>query len=247
VRDISELTKNYLGRIRLIVFDVDGVLVPRGTVIKQTGNRFYMDLKTIGKEEIKLMCSLSTKYRLAINSGRSLFVLLEMFREITSSVSFIYENGSATWNGGKVTQLVNPYIDMMRIRSQLTKIKDKKIKGWEPKEFLITIHCNDRVDAIEEVMKNHSRYYCLWNGEAYDIGNIEYQNKGIGMVRYRMRHKYYRDEVLGIGDNVNDTEFLDACAISVTADKIRVKGNFYIDESDKLPANILMRRILEAR
>lgn len=232
----------------MIVFDVDGVLVPRGTIIKQDKNHFSMDIKVIGREEIELMKTLhKMKYRLVINSGRSLYVLLEMFREVTPFVSFIYENGSSTWYEGKITQLVNAYIDMMSIRTKLEKIKDKKIKGWEPKEFLITIHCSDRVKQIEEVMKYHSRYYCLWNGEAYDIGNKMDQNKGIGLIRYRMRHKYPKEEVLGIGDNVNDVEFLDACGISVTADKSRVNGNFYIDIGDKLPANILMKRIVEAR
>jgi hydroxymethylpyrimidine pyrophosphatase-like HAD family hydrolase len=242
------LTKGDLSRIRLIVFDVDGVLVPQGTTIKQDGNRFYMDIKTIGKEEIKLMKILyDMKYRLVINSGRSLYVLLEMFHEVTPFVSFIYENGSATWDQGKVTQLVNPFIDIVKIQDILRKIKDKKIKGWEPKEFLITIHCTDRIKQIEEAMKYHSRYYCLWNGEAYDIGNKTEQNKGIGLIRYRMRHKYRKEEVLGIGDNVNDVEFLDVCGISVTADKSRVEGNFYIDRKDKLPANILMKQIVEVR
>ena len=48
-KPISELTKEDLKKIKLIVFDVDGVLVPRGTKIKQRGNVTTLETKTIQK------------------------------------------------------------------------------------------------------------------------------------------------------------------------------------------------------
>jgi len=50
---------------------------------------------------------------------------------------------------------------------------------------------------------------------------------------------------LAIGDNLNDVDLLGQAGISVTADKERVKGDFYIPLlGEKLPADVLMDSIL---
>jgi len=49
-KPISELTKKDLKKIKLIVFDVDGVLVPKGTRIKQDGNVTTLETKRIEKK-----------------------------------------------------------------------------------------------------------------------------------------------------------------------------------------------------
>ena len=51
-KPISEMTKKDLGKIKLIVFDVDGVLVPRGTRIKQRGNITTLETKKILEGQI---------------------------------------------------------------------------------------------------------------------------------------------------------------------------------------------------
>ena len=38
MKSFNEITKKDLKNIKLLVFDLDGILVPRGTKIKQTGN-----------------------------------------------------------------------------------------------------------------------------------------------------------------------------------------------------------------
>ena len=38
MKQLNELSKKDLAKIKMIVLDVDGVLVPRGTKIKQIGN-----------------------------------------------------------------------------------------------------------------------------------------------------------------------------------------------------------------
>ena len=54
-----------------------------------------------------------------------------------------------------------------------------------------------------------------------------------------------RENVLAIGDNYNDIEMLKEAGIAVSADKSRLKGDFYVDFDKKsLPAGVLMRKIL---
>ena len=107
---ISELTKKDLKKIKLVVFDVDGVIVPRGTKIKQRGNITTLETKIIQKKQIRQIKKLhKLGFKININSGRGLYMLQEMFREVIPFVSLTYENGSATWNKGKIYQHVNSF------------------------------------------------------------------------------------------------------------------------------------------
>jgi len=55
-----------------------------------------------------------------------------------------------------------------------------------------------------------------------------------------------KENVLAIGDNYNDRELLNTAEITVTADKTRVSGDFYIPlNNKKLPAKQLMDNILQ--
>ena len=47
MKPIRELKKEDIADIKMIVFDVDGVLVPRGTKIKQIGNTTTLETKVI--------------------------------------------------------------------------------------------------------------------------------------------------------------------------------------------------------
>ncbi len=245
--DISILNKEKLKDLKLIVFDVDGVLVNRGTNIKQTENFLSLEFKKIAKkqiEQIKELYKLGLK--IDINSGRSLYMLQEMFREILPYVSLTYECGSATWYEGKIYQYVNSYGLLKDLINELSKINHKNVKGFEPKEFIITIHCNDRIEEIEETAKKYNQLYCLWNGEAYDIGIKDKQTKANGVKKLIELLKIKKNNVLAIGDNYNDKEMLDEAGIKITADKERIAGDFYIPlNPDRLPAEILMDRILE--
>src|SRR3989338_11120256 len=100
---LSQFSKKELEPIRMIVFDVDGVLVPRGTKIKQVGNTTTLETKIIAKKQIEQIEKLHKKgFLINISSGRGLYMLQEMFRGILPFVSLTYENGSATWYKGKI-------------------------------------------------------------------------------------------------------------------------------------------------
>lgn len=246
MKPIKELKKEDMKKIKMIVFDVDGVLVPRGTKIKQIGNTTILETKLIGKKQIEQIKELNKKGLLInISSGRGLYMLQEMFREVLPSVSLTYENGSATWYKGKIYQHINSFEYLKDILPKLKRVVNKKIKGFEPKEFTITIHCAKRVKEIEEIVRKEKNLYTVWNGEAYDVGIKKNQTKAVGLKRVMKIFKLEKKNIMAIGDNYNDHELLKEAGIAISADKSRVKGKFYVPlKGALLPADKLMQKIL---
>src|SRR3989338_6676654 len=178
---LSQFSKKELQPIKMIVFDVDGVLVPRGTKIKQVGNTTTLDTKVIHEKQIRQIKEIyEAGFLINISSGRGLYMLQEMFRGILPFVSLTYENGSATWYKGKIYQHINSFKYLQDIFPKLRQVTNKNIKGFEPKEFIITIHCKKRVKEIEKILKKYKNLYTVWNGEAYDIGIKKRQTKALG-------------------------------------------------------------------
>ena len=249
MKHLDELTKKDLQHIKLIVFDVDGVLVPRGTKIKQVGNKTSIEIKKISERQIIQIKKLnSLGFKINISSGRGLYMLQEMFRDVLPFVSLTYENGSATWFKGKIFQHVNSFNETKNVFDKLKKIKHKEIKGFEPKEFIITIHCKKRIKKIEETVNKYKKLYWIWNNEAYDIGIKKVQTKARGLRKIIKSFKLNKKNVLAIGDNYNDKELLEESKIAVSADKSRLKGDFYVALKGKLlPADLLIQKIIKER
>ncbi len=249
MKPLNQISKKDLHKIKMIVFDVDGVLVPRGTKIKQVGNTTTLQTKVINKKQIEQIKKLNQEgFLVNISSGRGLYMLQEMFREVLPFVSLTYENGSATWYRGEIHQHINSFKYLKNIFPKLKKVTNKKIKGFEPKEFIITIHCKSKIPEIEKIVKKEGGLYTIWNGEAYDIGIKKYQTKALGLRRAIRLFKLKRENVMAIGDNYNDTELLKASGMPISADKTRVKGRFHVPlQGEFLPADKLMQKILELR
>jgi len=241
MKDITKLSSEDMEHVELIVLDVDGVLVPRGTIIEQSGNRTMFETKKIRESEIEYIKKMhEAGYKINISSGRSLFMLMDMFREVLPFVSLTYENGSATWNKGLVVQHTNRFSEIEDVRKQLIKIVDKRIKGWEPKEFIITIHTTSRINAIEKIVDLFPDMQCIWNGEAYDIMHKS-QTKANGISHLRDMLELNSNEVLAIGDNYNDKDMLDVVDLAISADCDRVGGDYYVP----MPAGVMMWKILD--
>ena len=246
MRPISQISQKEVEQTKMIVFDVDGVLVPRGTKIKQVGQTTTFHTKVIAEKQIEQIRELNRRgFLVNISSGRGLYMLQEMFREVMPFVSLTYENGSATWHRGKIYQHINSFEYLRKIFQKLKEIKNKNIKGFEPKEFIITIHCKKKVPAIERMVQKEGGLYTVWNGEAYDIGIRQRQTKALGLRQAMKIFKLKKKNVLAIGDNYNDREMFREAGIPVSADKSRLRGKFYIPLKGKfLPADILMQKIL---
>ena len=247
MKPLEQLSKEDLRPIKMIVLDVDGVLVPRGTKIKQVGNTTTLQTKVIHKKQIEQIKQLHKKgFLINISSGRGLYMLQEMFREILPFVSLTYENGSATWYKGKIYQHVNSFEYFRDIFPKLKKIGNKNIKGFEPKEFIITIHCKEKIKAIEDVVKKDRNLCTVWNGEAYDILIKKDQTKAVGLKRVIKLFKLQKKNVMAIGDNYNDQELLEESGMPISADKSRVQGKFFVPlKGEFLPADKLMQKVLD--
>src|SRR3989344_1530963 len=110
----------------MIIFDVDGVIVPRGTKIKQVGNTTTLETKIIKERQIEQIKELHEKgFLINISSGRGLYMLQEMFRGILPFVSLTYECGSATWYKGKIHQHINSFERLQDVFPKLVKVARK--------------------------------------------------------------------------------------------------------------------------
>ena len=248
MKPLEQMSKKDLAKIKMIVFDVDGVIVPRGTKIQQQGHNTTMNIKVIAKEQIEQIKKLYKKgFLINISSGRALFILQEMFRDILPFVSLTYECGSATWYKGKIYQHVNSFEYTKDLFPKLEKIlkENKNVKGFEPKEFIITPHCTKPIKEIEELVKKEINLITVWNGEAYDILIKKIQNKAIGLRQVIKIFKLKKENVMAIGDNYNDQELLKESGLPISADKNRVQGKFYVPlEGEMIPAGALMQKVL---
>ena len=137
---------------------------------------------------------------------------------------------------------------MGNLHKTLSTIEDRNIKGFEPKEHIITLHAHDRIPDVDRMIPKLERQgiYSIWNGEAYDFGVIHDQTKAVGINAVMEILKVKQQSVLAIGDNLNDKEMLSVVGIAVTADKSRVEGDFWIPlEGIHLPADVLMQQIIQ--
>ena len=251
MKSLNQFSQADIKPIKMIVFDVDGVLVPRGTKIKQVGQTTTLETKIIHRKQIEQIKELNKRgFLINISSGRGLYMLQEMFREILPFVSLTYENGSATWYRGKIYQHVNSF---EYLRAVFPKLKEgargnPKVKGFEPKEFIITIHCAEQIKEIEAIVAEEKNLVTVWNGEAYDVLIKNDQTKAVGLKRVMEIFKLKKENVLAIGDNYNDTELLGESGLPISADKDRLRGKFYVPlEGRFLPADKLMQKILSLK
>jgi HAD superfamily hydrolase (TIGR01484 family) len=251
MKPLEEMTIKDISKVKMVVFDVDGVIVPRGTKIKQKGNTTTLETKTIAQKQIEQIKELHNMgFLINISSGRGLYMLQEMFREILPFVSLTYENGSATWYRGQIYQHINSFEYFQNIYPILKEkaLKNKLVKGFEPKEFIITIHCEKRVKEIEEIVKKDKNLTTVWNGEAYDILIDKKQTKALGIKNLMKIFNIKKENIMIMGDNYNDQEMLNEGGLPVSADKSRVNGKFYVPLNGKfLPADNLMQKIISLK
>jgi hydroxymethylpyrimidine pyrophosphatase-like HAD family hydrolase len=246
MKAVAMLKVEDLKNIKLLVFDVDGILVPRGTKIKQSGEKTFFYTKKIKKKQISQIKKLfDLGYHINISSGRGLYMLQKMFWKVLPYVSLTYENGSATWYKGKIYQHVNSYKNLSDLNDLLLNLKSNDIEGFEPKEFIITIHCRRRFRKIEDIVAKHKDLYTDWNGEAYDICLKGKQTKAEGLKSVLSLMHLKKKNTLFVGDNYNDRSVALLSEISVTADKKRFSAKFFVPLSKKnLPGGLVMQKIL---
>jgi len=254
MQHINELKD--VNNVNLVVFDVDGVIVPRGAIVIERGNSIFLDLKFAPEKFIDLVKELLNYTNVAISSGRNMVTLKTIFSDLLGAES----NGNIFLmqgeNGGRLSYGVDEAgaghdPEKMRLlaklRKELRQIENEDILGYEPKESLITIHARHRIPEIEEAVIGYP-HYILWNGEAYDIGQKEItKGSGLGIVKKLLEEKSGKNTFsIAIGDRQNDIDLLEQANISVSADKELLKdADYYIESSNELPGVILAEKLLK--
>lgn len=253
MKDISQITKEELDDLRVVTFDIDGVIIPVGTELRENedGTELYMKSKQLSAGFIKDLKELKKYLKINFSSGRNILYLKSLVNEIfDSQVILQAENGNITWIDNKITHPDYPDKYFCQLRDIKEKIKemmkdDGRIRGFEPKMFILTVHC-DEMEEIPDLVKKMTgdSLYCLWTNEGYDIGSKK-MSKGEAISNLADYLKIKPKQIMTTGNNYNDGEMLEV-GKGVSVNPERVKGEYVIEHKpDELGGEQLAKFLLE--
>lgn len=254
MRNLKEITREELEKIKVITFDIDGVIIPTGTDLRENedGTELYMKSKRLSTQFIENLKELKQYVSLNFSSGRNILYLKSLVNEIFDNKIFLQaENGNITWIKGKITHPSYPESYFYKLRDIKEKIKvimakDKRVRGFEPKMFILTVHC-DQMEEIPDLVKQvdlKSDLYCLWTNEGYDIGSKTI-SKGKGILELADYLTIAPKQVMTTGNNYNDKEMLEV-GKGVTVDPDRIQAEYFIDHKPKeLGGELLVEFLLD--
>lgn len=253
MKPLSELSKDDIKDIKIICFDTDGVTVKRGTDIEEKGSELRIKTNILEDRILEKLNRLKKYFHVTVNSGRSSLYLAKMYQGILwDNSSVISEIGIFILHQGKLIQnFVFTDYELSTIRNitlELKKIAENNphVKGFEPKQFLITLHCYQAIPEIDEIVKRYdtnNEFYCWWNGEAYDICPHRF-NKGSGLLKLCDILGVTVEQTMAIGNGINDRDMIDIAGISITTDKNHLVADYFID-GEHLGGEILIDKLLE--
>jgi hydroxymethylpyrimidine pyrophosphatase-like HAD family hydrolase len=255
MKPLTDLTKEDIKNIKVICFDSDGVSVPKGTEITETEDTLSVKTHTMPDYLLKKIIQLKKYYHLTFSSGRSLMFLDRMYGKILwENASLQGENGIFTLIDGRVIQNekfspeILEVLNNIKVDLRILASKNKKIRGFEPKQFLITLHAFEDVPEVYDIVKKHdtkNELYNLWNGEAYDIG-LKHLNKGTALKNLCDYLGFSLSQAIAIGNGPNDKAMVDAAGIGVTTDPTDLKtADFHTTKNLELGGEELVDKLLE--
>ncbi len=253
MKNLNEITKQELKAIKVVTFDIDGVIIPTGTQLRenQDGTEFYMKSKQLSTKFIKNLKILKKYVRLNFSSGRNILYLKSLVNEIFDQDIIIQaENGNLTWFEGRIihpvysTNYFNKLRDI-RERIKAMMLTDKRIRGFEPKMFILTPHC-DQMEDIPNLVKqidSENDLYCLWTNEGYDIGS-KTMSKGQGIINIAKELKIDPKQIMTTGNNYNDKEMLQS-GKGVSVEPDRIQAEYFIEHKpEELGGELLAEFLL---
>ena len=254
MQNLKEITKEELEVIKVVTFDIDGVIIPTGTLLRENldGTELYMKSKQLSTGFIENLKKLKKYVRLNFSSGRNILYLKSLVNEIFDHKTFLQaENGNISWIDGKIIHPLYPESYFHRLRDIKEKIKsimvkDKRIRGFEPKMLILTVHC-DQMKEIPDLVKEMDKendLYCLWTNEGYDIGSKK-MSKGKGILNLSEYLHIGPKQIMTTGNNYNDKEMLEiGKGVSVEPD--RVQAEYFIEhKSEQLGGELLAEFLLK--
>ena len=253
MRHIDELKD--VSNVNLVVFDVDGVIIPFGTKVVEKGNAIIYDMVYPSDKFINLAKELLDYTNVAISSGRNMLVLKSMFSDLLGQE----RNGNKFMiqaeSGGRIScgvQEIGAINDpglirqLSEIKRKLRKVEHPAISGFEPKESVITMYCSERIEEIENLLNDYP-HKIFWTGETYEVTQKGVdKGRGVEKMKEIIRAGSSADFLtVAIGDRENDLPLLEKADITISADKECVKdAQYFIDNGGELPGVILAEKLL---
>ena len=252
MRPVTELSKIDIKNIKLIAFDSDGVLVKKGTKIIESLGFYSRQTNTIDPQVITKLNELKEHFHIVINSGRSSLYLTQIYQDILwDNITLISEIGVFLTGGGFMVQ--TDYLDQYEletttlIRQKLLKlIGNPDVAGFEPKQFLTTLHCHLAVPQVEEIVKNsdpQNRFYCWWNQEAYDINSKKF-TKSQALNKLLLLKNLLPENVVTVGNAINDADLTGEKSINISTDSQNLQTDDYFAEGEHLGGLAVINHLL---
>jgi len=253
MKKLEEITKEELDSLKVVTFDIDGVIIPVGTELRESddGTELFVKSQKLSREFIENIKKLKRYLKINFSSGRNILYLKSLINEIFDNRIILQaENGNITLLNNKITHPVykDEYFDQLKnLKEKIKELKkeDQRIRGFEPKLFILTVHCEE-VEEIPNLVKEigGDDFYCLWTNEGYDIGNKK-MSKGVAIADLIEMLEIGPKQVMATGNNYNDAEMLEF-GKGVTTNPERVKAEYFIESKDgKLGGEILAEFLLK--
>ena len=177
MKALSELTKEDIKDLKLVVFDVDGVTIKKGTNIEEIKTpqetKFTIRTNNLTDEMKGKLRELKKHFFVTICSGRSSLYLTDVFNDLLwDNFALISEIGIFTLIDGELKQnkkFGSKELEKMKlIKNDLAKLVGDRpeMADFELKQFLITLHASHELPEVREIMKKHEpeeEFYCFWN------------------------------------------------------------------------------------
>lgn len=228
------MTDEEIRKAKMIVFDVDGVVIPKGSNLHENsdGTEFTMKTHSLSPKFVQNIVELKKHITVAFSSGRNLLYLRTLVKDFFDrSVILQTENGAITFMNGRIVHedYPNEYFEaLFKIRNKIIENGEAvHLMGFEPKLFNLAVHTLVERPLMYEIVKQNDPkglMYCIWTGEAYDIG-LKGITKGMALRKLCDKLGFRSDEVITTGNALNDKEMLEF-GIGVTAEPDIVWGRY---------------------
>ena len=248
----KEIPLQKLNKLKMIILDSDGVSLPRGTdILEKEGPDFYQAaIKTnkITDGLAEKLGRLKKRMVICMSSGRGLIYLQSMYGKILGEGTILQaENGNLSLIEGRIKQHFEYngkyFKKMALIREEIKKLP---IHGFEPKQFIMSVHADREITEVYEIVKRNdpeNELRVMWNGEAFDIQK-KIVSKGEGLKRLMQELKINREETIAMGDRINDKELLEMAGIGVSADINTLKAEYWTT-GEQLGGEVLVEYLLK--
>lgn len=232
-----------LKKIKLLVLDSDGVTVKRGTEIKEKQSQDFLEVcvkaQKISDELAEKINKLKQKLIICVSSGRGMIWLQSMYDKILGeNFMLMAENGNLLFKDGDVKQLFDYSDDYFILREKIeNELKKLPIKGFEPKQIILTVHCTHEMPEVRQIVKKLDKKNILkamWvSEEAFDIMRKDI-SKASGLKKLINILNLKANQVMAVGDSINDKEMLELAGIGIWVEP----------EGNKLGGEILVDYLL---